>query len=211
MKPQPENQKQLDALVRQHQMPAESSMSGGKAAEGRQDNADKAVLADVYPLPSAYERDLLVLMPVNPSTAYVCWEISPRTREQCRLRIKSGEPHLLMKLYTENQDENLVMESVRIEQMGSYFFRHYLPGRNCWAELLVGSESGSYLTVMVSRRVRMPDDQIHESGEFTTMTVRKNERGLLALSGFNRMISGGDGLHKTWKGVSSIENSAGRK
>ena len=158
-----------------------------------------------YPIPLAYERDLLALMPIDPSRAYVCWELSSRTKEQYQIQLKTGDPHILLKLYMKNQDKNDVLESVRVGQIGSYVFNHYLPGRECWVEMGVNNETGAYFSVMVSRRIKMPDDQIHETGEFVSMTVKKNAQGLLDLSGFTRIKNTGDNLHTVWKGSSSTE------
>ncbi len=164
-----------------------------------------------YPIPLAYERDLLALMPVDPSTAYVCWELSSRTKEQYQIQLKTRDPHILLKLYMKNQDKNHVLESVQVGQIGSYVFNHYLPSKVCWVEMGVNNETGTYFSVMVSRRIKMPDDQIHDTGEFTSMTVQKNEQGLLALSGFTRIKDPGDNIHTIWKGKSSIELSRRQK
>ncbi len=166
---------------------------------------------DPYPIPLAYERDLLVLMPIDPSTSCVCWELSSRTREKYQVQLKIREPHILLKLYIKNQDKNYVLESVRVGQMGNYMFHHYLPGKDCWVELGVDNKKGSYCTIMVSRHVKMPDDQMHDTGKFVSMTVKKNQQGLLELSGLTRMKGKGDSSHTTWKSVSSLELSRRKK
>ncbi len=158
-----------------------------------------------YPIPLAYERDLLALMPITPSMAYVCWELSSRTKEQYQIQLKTGEPHILLKLYIKNQDKNDVLESVRVGQIGSYVFNHYLPSRECWVELGANNETGTYFSIMVSRHIKMPGDQIHDTGEFVSMTVKKNARGLLDLSVFTRIKIPEDNLHTVWKGASSTE------
>ncbi len=167
--------------------------------------------AESWPIPHTYERDLLALMPIDPSTVYVCWELSSRTKEKYQIQLKIREPHILLKLCMKNQYQDHVLESVRVGQIGSYIFNHYLPGKDCWVEMVMDNEKGSYCSIMVSRHVKMPDDQMHDTGEFVSMTVQKNQQGLLELSGLTQMKGKGDSSHTTWKSISSLELSRRQK
>ncbi len=159
------------------------------------------------PIPDTYERDLLAVMPVNPSRIYVCWEVSSSTKEKYRVQLKTEEFHLLLKLYCKNQDNNDLLESARIRLTGNYLFNHHLPGRECWVEMEMSNQQDSCCSIMVSRHIKMPDDQVDASENFVSMTVRKDEQGLLILSGPTQMTPHGDGLQNLWGGTSSIELS----
>ncbi len=163
--------------------------------------------ADRYPIPDLYERDLLVAMPINPASIYVCWEISSSTKEKYKKQLKTEKLPLQLKLYSKNRDDNDLLASAAVGQTGSYIFNHHLPGRECWVEMEADNQQGSRFKIMVSRHITMPGDQIHDSGRFVAMTVRKDKQGLLTLSDPTQMAPHGDGLHNLWGSASSIELS----
>ncbi len=163
--------------------------------------------ADPYPIPDLYDRDLLVAMPINPASVYVCWEISSATREKYKKQLQTEELPLRLKLYGKSEENGDLLASAAVGQTGRYIFNHHLPGRECWVEMEADNQQGCRFRIMVSRHITMPGDQIHDGGRFVAMTVRKDKQGLLTLSDPTQMALHEDGLHNLWGGASSIEFS----
>lgn len=185
---------------------AVSSFQGGP--EPVQASIQQVKKTEKYPIPDTYNRDLLTLMPVNPSTEYVCWELSRGTHSKYCNELNLDAADLLLKLYKKDADGSQVVETLQVGTAGSYSFHHYLPAMICWVEVGLKSDDGQYFPIMVSRRVKMPDDKVSDTGEVRSMTVKKNSQGLLTLSGYGEMDLDKPN-DETWKGLSSYEFGRG--
>ncbi len=159
-----------------------------------------------YPIPSVYERDFLILMPINPSHIYACWELSRQTRETLQVQYGINAPQIILQLCVMDQNETRHLERVQVAPVSSYLFHHYLPSTMCWVEMGVSDEKGSYFSIMESRRVKMPNDTMDDIQSIRIMTVRKNEKGQLILSDQARLNAPKHQVKTVWDSISSIES-----
>ncbi|MCK9337108.1 MAG: DUF4912 domain-containing protein [Arcobacteraceae bacterium] len=74
----------------------------------------------LYPLAQKYNKDKVVLMPINPTHSFVYWEVTEQTLKN--LNIDLGNIHLSFKLFDENHQE--IMEFDSIFSIGDYYISH---------------------------------------------------------------------------------------
>lgn len=122
----------------------------------------KHIKKDEYPIPTHYNKDTLVLMPVDPSKEYIYWEISDVTLNKFKSELRLSETRLLLKVFS--QYNNVVTEtaSVSVERMGNWYFNIYAPDTLIWSELGIIDSNGAFHKILKSRVLKMPADKVSD-------------------------------------------------
>ena len=87
-------------------------------SSGKMNDIDNEV--KLYPIPQKYNKDKLVLLPINPTHSFVYWEITEQTLKS--LNINLEDIHLSFKLFDESHQE--IMEFDSNFTIGDYYISH---------------------------------------------------------------------------------------
>jgi hypothetical protein len=74
----------------------------------------------LYPISQKYNKDKVVLMPINPTHSFVYWEVTEQTLK--KLNINMEDIHLSFKLFDESHQE--IMEFDSSLTIGDYYISH---------------------------------------------------------------------------------------
>ena len=146
-----------------------SKFAKGVEFDGKSNHED--IYFDKAPLPAAYFTDELVLMPKNPTTLYIYWEIRDDTYE--RLAANNGViDNVVIKIFKEGHEYRKI---IRHERIGS----HYITGIdvNEHYEVSVGYEDiyGNFSEVAHSVEAISPNDKISDNLDLLWGTVKEDK------------------------------------
>jgi len=141
-----------------------------------------------YHIPECYNKDTIVLMPVNPSQEYVYWELSENSMKNYQDKLGISELAIILKVFETGGGRELA--SVRVGRYGNWFFDLYEPDKTLKAELGLLDNMGNYIAVISSREIKMPSDKVSEEIDSETwMTVGEKIEEIIKLSGVDDMKS----------------------
>ncbi len=140
---------------------------------------------DEYPIPAYYNKDMIALMPVDPTSEYVYWEISDHTMSEAKQRLNiANDEQLTLKVFAHEPEKVLEFASVKVERIGCWYFNINLADKIVWAELGYVDKDGVYHSLIKSKTIKMPADKVSEIvDEETWMTIGGDLDKLYKLSG----------------------------
>lgn len=146
--------------------------------------APKQPKKDEYPIPAFYNADTLVLMPVDPSREYLYWEISDYTLNKIKSDLRLSETRLILKMYSQLNNNVMETASVAVERIGNWFFNIYAPETVIWSELGIIDSNGAFHKILKSRMLKMPADKVSDIVDKETwLTIGGDLDRLYHLSG----------------------------
>ena len=164
-----------------------SKFAKGVEYDGNSNHED--IYFDKAPLPAAYFVDEIVLMPKNPTTLFMYWEIRDDTYE--RLSSNNGViDNVVIKLFKDGQEYRKI---IRHERIGS----HYITGIdvNQDYEVFIGYEDqyGNFSEVARSLQAITPNDKVSDNFDLVWGTVRLDENTNQLIKYINTPVSTPEG------------------
>ena len=143
-----------------------SKFAKGVEFDGKSNHEDNYF--DKAPLPAAYFVDEIVLMPKNPTTLFIYWEIRDDTFE--RLASNNGiVDNVIIKLYKDGYEYRKI---IRHERIGSHYITEIDVNQNY--EVSIGYEDayGNFSEVARSVEAISPNDKVSDNIDLLWGTVR---------------------------------------
>lgn len=130
------------------------------------------------PIPERYNIDYIYILPVNPSTVHIFWEITDNTIKYINLNFNVEVEGIQVKIYADDVE----IGRIPIDQFGNYYFNsEQLSGKEIWAE--VGATSGNeFYSIAITKRINMPRNYISSEEDVTYMTVKEQMEKLILFS-----------------------------
>lgn len=131
-----------------------------------------------YSIPERYNINYAYVLPINPSSVHIFWEVTSETIKNFSREYGINNPRLFLKILG---DFNEVF-TASIEEFGSYYFSNeILVGKEIWVEIgiLQGSE---FYSLIISNRILVPADHISFEEDEFFMTLREQADKILDLS-----------------------------
>jgi len=116
---------------------------------------------DSYDIPSRYNVNTLVLLPVNVSMIYIYWELVAANRDNFVLKIFSDDKELFC--FNVNGD------------IGNYYLEQYIPNQKLLAKLGYFDENGNFVELLSSNGVLTPSDKISMDPEENEVWLLKSD------------------------------------
>ena len=142
-----------------------------KGAEYEGEAKSEDIYFDKAPLPSAYFVDEVVLMPKNPTTLYVYWEIRDDTFEKL-VKNKNVVDNIVIKLF---KDGNEYRKIIRHERIGSHYIGEIDTNRNYEAFIGYEDEYGNFSEVAHSEKAISPSDKLSDNFDLLWGTVKEDK------------------------------------
>lgn len=147
--------------------------------ESAKENDEKqGSLQENIELPVKYNFDYIFVLPVNPSSVHVFWEVTEKTIKTIAYENNISELFLCLRILSDN-DEFIIKD---ISDMGNYYFsQEALIDKNVWAEigLLSGRE---FYAISVSNYVKMPSNYVSIQEDVVFMQVKENIAKIIDIS-----------------------------
>lgn len=139
---------------------------------------------DEHPIPPFYDKDVLVLMPVDPSREYAYWEISEHTLNSFKSELRLSETRLVLKMFSRFNNSEAETASAPVERLGEWFFNIYAPETVIWSEIGIIDSNGAFHRILKSRLLKMPADKVSDIiDKETWLTIGGDLDKLYQLSG----------------------------
>lgn len=164
-----------------------SKYAKGVEFDGKSNQND--IYFDKAPLPAAYFVDEIVLMPKNPTTLYMYWEIRDDTYE--RLASNNGViDNIVIKLYKDGHEYRKI---IRHERIGSHYITEIDANQNY--EVFIGYEDqyGNFSEVAHSVEAIAPNDKVSDNIDLLWGTVRYDENTNQLIKYINTPVSTPEG------------------
>ncbi|RRD40083.1 DUF4912 domain-containing protein [Leptotrichia sp. OH3620_COT-345] len=142
-----------------------------KGAEYEGQSSPEDIYFDKAPLPAAYFVDEVVLMPKNPTTLYIYWEIRDDTFEKLAENPDIVD-NIVIKLFKDGSEYRKI---IRHERIGSHYIGEVDTDQNY--EVFIGYEDryGNFSEVAHSTRAISPSDKLSDNMELVWGTVREDK------------------------------------
>ena len=165
-----------------------SKYAKGVEFDGKPDHDD--IYFDKAPLPASYFVDEIVLMPKNPTTLYVYWEIRDDTYE--RLASNNGIiDNVVIKLYKDGKEYRKI---IRHERIGSHYITEIDVDQQHY-EASIGYEDqyGNYSEVAHSVEAISPNDKVSDNIDLSWGTVKLDKNTNQLIKYINTPVSTPEG------------------
>ena len=165
-----------------------SKYAKGVEFDGKSDHDD--IYFDKAPLPASYFVDEIVLMPKNPTTLYVYWEIRDDTYE--RLASNNGIiDNVVIKLYKDGKEYRKI---IRHERIGSHYITEIDVDQQHY-EASIGYEDqyGNYSEVAHSVEAISPNDKVSDNIDLSWGTVKLDKNTNQLIKYINTSVSTPEG------------------
>ena len=134
--------------------------------DGKSNHED--IYFDKAPLPAAYFTDELVLMPKNPTTLYIYWEIRDDTYE--RLATNNGViDNVVIKIFKDGHEYRKI---IRHERIGSHYITEIDVNQNYEASIGYEDQYGNFSEVARSVEAIAPNDKVSDNIDLAWGTVK---------------------------------------
>ena len=143
-----------------------SKFAKGVEFDGKSNHED--IYFDKAPLPAAYFTDELVLMPKNPTTLYIYWEIRDDTYE--RLAANNGViDNVVIKIFKDGHEYRKI---IRHERIGSHYITEIDVNQNYEASIGYEDQYGNFSEVAHSAEAIAPNDKVSDNIDLVWGTVK---------------------------------------
>ena len=164
-----------------------SKFAKGVEFDGKSNHED--IYFDKAPLPAAYFTDELILMPKNPTTLYVYWEIRDDTFE--RLAVDNGViDNVVIKLFKDGYEYRKI---IRHERIGSHYITEIDANQNYEASIGYEDQYGNFLEVAHSAEAIAPNDKVSDNIDLLWGTVKFDENTNQLIKYINTPVSTPEG------------------
>ena len=164
-----------------------SKFAKGVEFDGKSNHED--IYFDKAPLPAAYFTDELVLMPKNPTTLYVYWEIRDDTFE--RLAVDNGViDNVVIKLFKDGYEYRKI---IRHERIGSHYITEIDANQNYEASIGYEDQYGNFSEVAHSAEAIAPNDKVSDNIDLLWGTVKFDENTNQLIKYINTPVSTPEG------------------
>ena len=164
-----------------------SKFAKGVEFDGKSNHED--IYFDKAPLPAAYFTDELILMPKNPTTLYVYWEIRDDTFE--RLAVDNGViDNVVIKLFKDGYEYRKI---IRHERIGSHYITEIDANQNYEASIGYEDQYGNFSEVAHSAEAIAPNDKISDNIDLLWGTVKFDENTNQLIKYINTPVSTPEG------------------
>ena len=164
-----------------------SKFAKGVEFDGKSNHED--IYFDKAPLPAAYFTDELVLMPKNPTTLYVYWEIRDDTFE--RLAVDNGViDNVVIKLFKDGHEYRKI---IRHERIGSHYITGIDANQNYEASIGYEDQYGNFSEVAHSVEAIAPNDKVSDNIDLLWGTVKFDENTNQLIKYINTPVSTPEG------------------
>lgn len=152
----------------------ETEINKSKFDKGKEiefENKEDDIYFDKAFLPNSYFVDEVVLMPKNPNTLFVYWEIREETFEKL-IKEKNIVDNIIIKLFKDGTEYKKI---VRHERIGSHYISEVDTNQNY--EAFVGYEDvyGNFEQVAHSKIAMVPSDKLSDNFDLTWGTVKEDK------------------------------------
>ena len=155
--------------------------------DGKSNHED--IYFDKAPLPAAYFTDELILMPKNPTTLYVYWEIRDDTFE--RLAVDNGViDNVVIKLFKDGYEYRKI---IRHERIGSHYITEIDANQNYEASIGYEDQYGNFSEVAHSAEAIAPNDKVSDNIDLLWGTVKFDENTNQLIKYINTPVSTPEG------------------
>ena len=165
-----------------------SKFAKGVEFDGKSNHED--IYFDKAPLPASYFTDELVLMPKNPTTLYIYWEIRDDTYE--KLASNNGIiDNVVIKLYKDGKEYRKI---IRHERIGSHYITEIDVDQQHY-EASIGYEDqyGNYSEVAHSVEAISPNDKVSDNIDLSWGTVKLDKNTNQLIKYINTPVSTPEG------------------
>ena len=164
-----------------------SKFAKGVEFDGKSNHED--IYFDKAPLPAAYFTDELILMPKNPTTLYVYWEIRDDTFE--RLAVDNGViDNVVIKLFKDGYEYRKI---IRHERIGSHYITEIDANQNYKASIGYEDQYGNFSEVAHSAEAIAPNDKVSDNIDLLWGTVKFDENTNQLIKYINTPVSTPEG------------------
>ena len=164
-----------------------SKFAKGVEFDGKSNHED--IYFDKAPLPAAYFTDELILMPKNPTTLYVYWEIRDDTFE--RLAVDNGViDNVVIKLFKDGHEYRKI---IRHERIGSHYITEIDANQNYEASIGYEDQYGNFSEVAHSAEAIAPNDKVSDNIDLLWGTVKFDENTNQLIKYINTPVSTPEG------------------
>lgn len=164
-----------------------SKFAKGVEFDGKSNQED--IYFDKAPLPAAYFTDELILMPKNPTTLYVYWEIRDDTFE--RLAVDNGViDNVVIKLFKDGYEYRKI---IRHERIGSHYITEIDANQNYEASIGYEDQYGNFSEVAHSAEAIAPNDKVSDNIDLLWGTVKFDENTNQLIKYINTPVSTPEG------------------
>ena len=164
-----------------------SKFAKGVEFDGNSNQED--IYFDKAPLPAAYFTDELVLMPKNPTTLYIYWEIRDDTFE--RLASNNGViDNVVIKLYRDGYEYRKI---IRHERIGSHYITEIDVNQHYEASIGYEDQYGNFSEVAHSVEAIAPNDKVSDNIDLVWGTVKYDANTNQLIKYINTPISTPEG------------------
>ena len=164
-----------------------SKFAKGVEFDGKSNHED--IYFDKAPLPVAYFTDELILMPKNPTTLYVYWEIRDDTFE--RLAVDNGViDNVVIKLFKDGYEYRKI---IRHERIGSHYITEIDANQNYEASIGYEDQYGNFSEVAHSAEAIAPNDKVSDNIDLLWGTVKFDENTNQLIKYINTPVSTPEG------------------
>ena len=165
-----------------------SKFAKGVEFDGKSDHDD--IYFDKAPLPASYFVDEIVLMPKNPKTLYIYWEIRDDTYE--RLATNNGViDNVVIKIFKNGHEYRKI---IRHERIGSHYITEIDVDQQHY-EASIGYEDqyGNYSEVAHSVEAISPNDKVSDNIDLSWGTVKLDKNTNQLIKYINTPVSTPEG------------------
>ena len=146
-----------------------SKFSKGAEYDGQSKIED--IFFDKAPLPTSYFVDEVVLMPKNPTTLFMYWEIRDETFKQLSESNKDLVDNIIIKLFKNGQEYKKI---IRHERMGSHYIGDIDTNDNYEASVGYEDVYGKFSEIAHSNIAVVPSDKLSDNLDLLWGTVKED-------------------------------------
>lgn len=162
-----------------------------------------------YVIPERYNINYAYLLPINPTSVYIFWEVTPETLKNFSMEYGIEDPKLYLRILGDFSE----IFTANIDNFGSYYFTNeVLVGRNVWVEIGVLKDAEFY-SLLISNRIVAPSDHVSFEDDEYFMTLRSQVDKIidLSLGEIDKKPDSGEFLKRLIKNISSGNLNRGQR
>lgn len=173
--------KKLEKLEKMQNETKASSASSASSNLGPSQKDQKTSEELTPEIPKTYEKDKLVLMPVNPNWIHAYWDFSKNTREILE-NLPDGS-RIFLRIYdvtfiqfNGNNAHRTFEIPINLNIQKNYYFNVPMPNADYLAELGYVTKDGRFVTLFRSNVCKTPSNSPSQSSRERWMDIRKKRK-----------------------------------
>jgi len=163
---------EADEKVLSERSKMNSASSGSLASTPKTVEVSEKEAAD-YKIPKRYYAAVLILLPVNPSLAYIYWDMDKKTEDMIK---NQKDMSIALNIIVRRNNKNVTIEKVVVKGgEGNYYLNSYLSGERLGCEIGLLDKNGKFKALMSSNEVSMPKDTFSNEADKTLWMTKGGE------------------------------------